>query len=142
MRALEICPSCGSGDVGAASGIAHCYKCKLQVSAATTREAGEKWNALAIFTRHGVAKESEQFYAAARELIERYRGWSRPAPLSEYHEDQGPVVWWTWQNGEWLGEPAWIGAPGDSDWPGYHTHWTFHPLFPEVPAIEPKEPDA
>lgn len=58
---------------------------------------------------------------------------SVPAPLSEYHEDTGPVVWWTWQDGLWLGEPAWIGAPTDSDWPGYHTHWTYHPEFPLPP---------
>lgn len=61
---------------------------------------------------------------------------SVPAPLSEYHEDTGPVVWWTWQDGLWLGEPAWIGTPTDSDWPGYHTHWTYHPEFPLQPLAE------
>jgi hypothetical protein len=50
--------------------------------------------------------------------------------MDEYHEDYGNVVWWTWEDGEWLGEPAWIGTPSDSDWPGYHTHWTRHPDFP------------
>ncbi|CAG4889577.1 hypothetical protein R69919_00775 [Paraburkholderia gardini] len=54
----------------------------------------------------------------------------RAMTLDEYHEDYGFVVWWAWQDGEWLGEPAWIGAPSDSDWPGYHTHWTKHPAFP------------
>jgi hypothetical protein len=133
-----MCPSCGSGDVGGASGIVHCYKCKDEVRAASTPLAAIKWNARAIFKRHGfiVPVESEQFDAAARELVGRYRGWSVPAPLSEYHEDFGPVVWWAW-NAElsaWLGEPSWIGQPDDSDWPGYHTHFTLHPVFPEVPA--------
>ncbi|HEY3434276.1 MAG TPA: hypothetical protein VGK41_01350 [Solirubrobacterales bacterium] len=51
-------------------------------------------------------------------------------PLSEYHEDKGPVVWWTFP----VDEPAWIGSPSDSDWPGYHTHWTPHPAIPSQPA--------
>ncbi|MDH6147310.1 MULTISPECIES: hypothetical protein [Paraburkholderia] len=71
---------------------------------------------------------------------------SIPAPLDEYHEDMRPVVWWAAdENGVWLGEPAWIGKPDGSDWPGYHTHWTFHPQFPSVPAraahVEPTAPD-
>lgn len=55
---------------------------------------------------------------------------TRALTMDEYHEDYGNVVWWTWEDGEWLGEPAWIGTPNDSDWPGYHTHWTRHPEFP------------
>lgn len=47
-------------------------------------------------------------------------------PISEYHEDMGPVVWWLFP----VNEPAWIGAPTDSDWPGYHSHWTPHPSIP------------
>ena len=48
-------------------------------------------------------------------------------PLSEWHEDDGPVVWWLFP----VHEPAWIGTPLDTDWPGYHTHWTPHPTVPE-----------
>jgi hypothetical protein len=55
----------------------------------------------------------------------------RARPIDEYHEDDGNVVWWAWEDGAWLGEPAWIGTPTDSDWPGYHTHWTPHPAQPE-----------
>jgi hypothetical protein len=51
-------------------------------------------------------------------------------PLSEWHEDHGDGVWFTWRDGRWLGEPAWIGTPIDSDWPGYHTHYLPHPQFP------------
>lgn len=47
-------------------------------------------------------------------------------PLSEWSEAQGPVVWWAPP----VREPSYIGQPGDSDWPGYHTHWTPHPKVP------------
>ncbi len=72
--------------------------------------------------------------------------------LDEWHEDIGPVVWWALDaHGRWLGEPAYIGSPLDlgrsyevliadqsfivtlGGWPGYHTHWTPHPDFPENP---------
>ena len=53
-------------------------------------------------------------------------------PLDDWHEDFGDVVWWTWRDGEWLGEPSYIGTPNDSDWPGYHTHWSPHPPFPRA----------
>ena len=53
-----------------------------------------------------------------------------PRPLDDWHEDMGPVVWWRFP----VEEPAWIGTPLDSDWPGYHTHWTPHPRVPEAPA--------
>lgn len=54
----------------------------------------------------------------------------RARPLDEWHEDFGPGMWFAWTDGGWLGEPAWIGTPIDSDWPGYHTHFLPHPSFP------------
>lgn len=54
-------------------------------------------------------------------------------PEADWHEDHGDVVWWCWKDGKWLGEPAWIGSPLCSNWPGYHTHWTPHPRFPDAP---------
>lgn len=56
-------------------------------------------------------------------------------PLDEWHEDDGPVVWWKSP----VDEPAWIGTPLDSDWPGYHTHWTPHPAVPAL-ATQHQEP--
>ena len=50
-------------------------------------------------------------------------------PLCEYHEDHGAVVWWRFP----VNEPSYIGTPNDSDWPGYHTHWTPHPDVPTCP---------
>ena len=71
-------------------------------------------------------------------------------PLSEWHEDDGSVLWWTLP----LSEPPYVGTPLDSGyavevhtmmphlpheamdkprhvsrmfvggWPGYHTHWS------------------
>ena len=35
----------GHRDVGAASGVAHCYTCDEKIEAATTQEAFERWNA-------------------------------------------------------------------------------------------------
>ncbi|TCL06847.1 hypothetical protein [Sodalis ligni] len=58
-------------------------------------------------------------------------------PLPVWNEDLGDVVWWCWENGEWLGEAAWIGTPNDRAWPGYHTHWTPHPVFPaDIPPTD------
>lgn len=58
-------------------------------------------------------------------------GWTPPVdpnPLADYHEDLGPVLWWKFP----IDEPPYSGTPLDSDWPGYHTHWT--------PIVCPKEP--
>lgn len=41
-------------------------------------------------------------------------------PLDEWHDDDGPVLWWKFP----IAEPPYAGTPNDSDWPGYHTHWT------------------
>lgn len=57
----------------------------------------------------------------------------RAFPLSTWNEDLSDVCWWHWTGREWAGEAAWIGRPIDSNWPGYHTHWTPHPNFPEAP---------
>lgn len=56
--------------------------------------------------------------------------------IAEWHEDDGPVTWWAWCGKQWAGEPAWIGSPTDSDWPGYHTHWTAHPSVPATNAMQ------
>lgn len=53
-------------------------------------------------------------------------------PLAEWHEDDGNVMWWAWCGNTWAGEPGWYGQPRDSDWPGYHTHWTAHPKHPAL----------
>ena len=41
-------------------------------------------------------------------------------PRAEWHEDMGDVLWWRLP----VDEPPYCGQPGDSDWTGYHTHWT------------------
>lgn len=41
-------------------------------------------------------------------------------PLSEWHEDYGPVLWWSWP----VSEPPYVGTPLDEDWMAYFTHWT------------------
>ena len=70
-------------------------------------------------------------------------------PLNEWHEDDGPVLWWRFP----VDEPPYIGTPLDrgewhqilapdacrdslplrvGGWPGYHTHWTPIPI-PDSP---------
>jgi len=44
-------------------------------------------------------------------------------PADTWHEDFGPVLWWKLP----VSEAPWCGSPGDSDWPGYHTHWSHLP---------------
>lgn len=52
-------------------------------------------------------------------------------PIEHYHEDMGPVLWHLFP----ITEAPWVGQPGDSDWPGYHTHFQ---LLPQVPiAVDP-----
>ena len=41
-------------------------------------------------------------------------------PLEDYHEDNGPCLWWKFP----IEEPPFVGSPLDADWPGYHTHFT------------------
>lgn len=63
-------------------------------------------------------------------------------PLSDWHEDDGPVLWWSPP----INEPPYVGTPLDlgravevtirdavrdykytehvGGWPGYHTHWS------------------
>jgi hypothetical protein len=63
----------------------------------------------------------------AEELITGLRA-QRAQPLDAWHEDRGPVLWWCFP----VQEDPWAGTPYDSDWPGYHTHWT--PInVPEAP---------
>lgn len=57
-------------------------------------------------------------------------GAKRARPATDWHEDMGAVLWWSYP----INEPPWVGQPTDSDWPGYHTHWT--PLIVPEPLPE------
>jgi hypothetical protein len=62
------------------------------------------------------------------------------AILGEYwHEDEGPALWWRFP----VVEPPYLGTPIDSDWPGYHTHFTPLPPAPltPVPAAPTQSPN-
>lgn len=41
-------------------------------------------------------------------------------PLAEWDHDDGNVLWWILP----VVEPPYCGSPDDTDWPGYHTHFT------------------
>jgi hypothetical protein len=51
-------------------------------------------------------------------------------PGEKWHEDDGPVLWWRFP----VVEPPYSGTPNDSDWPGYHTHFTPLPPAPVAPT--------
>ena len=69
---------------------------------------------------------------APRAAAEAEEGWRPKArPLDEWHEDFGDVLWWRFP----VDEPPYVGTPLDTDWPGYHTHWTDIPIpLPPPPA--------
>lgn len=54
-------------------------------------------------------------------------------PRAEWHEDDGPALWWKFP----VEEPPYAGSPLDDGFPDYVTHWT--PI--DVPQ-EPTEPVA
>lgn len=79
------------------------------------------------------AAELRSQHARIAELEAELAGRAAPVlarALSEWHEGDGTVMWWASNASGWAGEPAWCGTPLDSDWPGYHTHWTPHPTPP------------
>ncbi len=42
-------------------------------------------------------------------------------PFEEWHEDIAAcALWWRFP----VEEPPYCGSPLDTNWPGYHTHWT------------------
>lgn len=64
---------------------------------------------------------------------------TRARPLDHWHEDHGSVLWWRFP----VDEPPYAGQPLDSDWPGYHTHWTPIPVPrpPEKPSVAGPVPE-
>ena len=71
---------------------------------------------------HGRAKAMLCALLAAAQVRAKTHVVARPG--EEYHEDMGNVLWWRFP----IDEPPYAGMPGDSDWPGYHTHFTPIPI--------------
>lgn len=90
---------------------------------------------------HGVITDAhalyERMYAAEKErvhLAAELADLRRLHALEDWHHDSGPVLWWAFHKGTPYEEP-YVGTPDDSEWPGYHTHWTtFH-----IPALVAQE---
>jgi hypothetical protein len=57
---------------------------------------------------------------AAEALVAKAVADNTPRPLDEWHEDDGPVLWWRFP----IKEPPYAGTLLDDDWPVYATHWT------------------
>lgn len=51
---------------------------------------------------------------------DRLHGIEHPRPRDDWHEDDGPVLWWKLP----VSEPPYAGTPLDDDFPEYVTHWT------------------
>jgi hypothetical protein len=83
---------------------------------------------------------------AAIRAYEASKTVTEPRPLSEWHEDMGPMLWWKFP----VTEAPYVGSPLDcgfaisvevngervglkdvGGWPGYHTHFTPIPLASE-----------
>lgn len=77
-----------------------------------------------------------------------------PFPEDWWTENDGDVLWWTWDKTEWMAEAPYVGSPLDcgiavemrsadqpdkilrhhvGGWPDYHTHWTRLPPNPPMP---------
>jgi hypothetical protein len=69
--------------------------------------------------------------------------------LDEWHEDVGDVLWWKFpiEEAPYVGSPLDLGQTVEvrttngvvarfdvGGWPGYHTHWTPLPPYPEEPV--------
>lgn len=120
---LILCPFCGGEaeriDFGPGAGEnegGSCIACR-RCQASGPVEFGFKENFVANWNRRAALRAAPE----AR-------------PLDEWHEDMGAVTWWRFP----VEEAAWIGTPLDSDWPGYHTHWTPHPAIPVMLAARPQ----
>lgn len=57
-------------------------------------------------------------------------------PIQHYHEDMHDVLWWRFP----VEEPPYCGTPNDSDWPGYHTHFTHITVPPNPPECSHDKP--
>ncbi len=67
--------------------------------------------------------------SAARAELARLTAAPVPVAIDDWHEGVGCVLWWHFP----IEEPPYSGTPLDSDWPGYHTHWTRFAM-PDDPA--------
>lgn len=72
--------------------------------------------------------DADREIAAMRAVLDSLLAWVVPKAraLSEWHEDVADVLWWRFP----IAEPPYVGQPIDSDWPGYHTHFTLIALPP------------
>lgn len=70
--------------------------------------------------RHRTEPDQGPWERAIAEMFAAALAAQTMRPLDEWHDDVGAVLWWVLP----ICEPPWCGDPTDSEWPGYHTHWT------------------
>ena len=99
------------------------------------RKEGSKYDA--IFSQLKIGQRLVCHSDAAARLASQLKQWlvkrghKNPVvrAVSQYGDGKGGV-WWLWNGHGWAGDSPWCGTPLDSDWPGYHTHWTPAPPAP------------
>jgi hypothetical protein len=91
---------------------------------AKRNEFAKWWQASPHFLSAVDAAEAAWLACARREREE-----AAAKTFEQWHEDDGPVLWWRFP----VEEPPYAGTPLDDDWPGYHTHWT------PIPVPQPPE---
>ena len=78
-------------------------------------------------------RELREELATARIAVSIIHGMLAARPFELWQDDDRDVLWWTFP----IQEPPYVGSPQDSEWPGYHTHWTPLPPLPLDPNGAP-----
>lgn len=69
-----------------------------------------------LYSRHQLSG----FVKSAADDMEALADIRKVRRLDQWDDEHGNVLWWRLP----VDEPPYVGTPLDSDWPGYHTHWT------------------
>ena len=77
----------------------------------------------------------DRIQEAANNAASAHLAATTPRPLAEWHEDIGPVLWWTFP----VDEEPYCGSPLGADWPTYHTHWTPIPVPSPPPTAHTRK---
>lgn len=72
---------CGSIDIGGASGIVHCYRCGVNIKAATTDIAAKQWNTRA--TPPGMIKTEESHQRVIDAVTGARKSWLKQGMLPD-----------------------------------------------------------
>lgn len=100
-------------------------------------------NQLGVFLSYDEAKRTTLTVTCNEEpeqFARQYADLARLRPIAEWHDDDGPVLWWALHRGQIDEPPAHVGTPTDSDWPehayqGPEYAWFWTPLIEPSPIV-------